>query len=187
MLIFFKRVNGSEIVGYVDGEQRKYVLLRIELSTVEKMEHIIPIACDHGGFEMKQYLVEKLTEAGYEVDDYGCYSPESVDYPDMIHPLASAIEHGEFPLGIILCGSGNGAQMTANHHHNVRAALCWNVELAKLARQHNNANILALPGRFISNELAWEMVQAFLNTGFEGGRHERRVAKIEPIENHDDE
>ena len=187
MLIFFKRVSSSEIVGYVDGEQRKYVLLRIELSTVEKMEHIIPIACDHGGFEMKQYLVEKLAEAGYEVDDYGCYGPESVDYPDMIHPLANAIEAGEYPLGIILCGSGNGAQMTANHHHNVRAALCWNVELAKLARQHNDANILALPGRFISNELAWEMVQAFLTTDFEGGRHARRVAKIEPIENHDDE
>ena len=174
-------------MGYVDGEQRKYVLLRIELSTVEKMEHIIPIACDHGGFEMKQYLVEKLAEAGYEIDDYGCYGPESVDYPDMIHPLANAIEAGEYPLGIILCGSGNGAQMTANHHHNVRAALCWNVELAKLARQHNDANILALPGRFISNELAWEMVQAFLTTDFEGGRHARRVAKIEPIENHDDE
>ena len=187
MLIFFKRVSGSEIVGYVNGEQRKYVLLRIELSTVEKMEHIIPIACDHGGFEMKQYLIEKLTEAGYEIDDYGCYGPESVDYPDMIHPLASDIEHGKYPLGIILCGSGNGAQMTANHHHNVRAALCWNVELAKLARQHNNANILALPGRFIPNELAWEMVQAFLSTGFEGGRHARRVAKIEPIENYDDE
>ena len=155
-----------------------------------KMEPIIPIASDHGGFEMKQYLVEKLTEAGYKVHDYGTYSPESVDYPDMIHPLASAIERKEYPLGIILCGSGNGAQMTANHHHDVRAALCWNVELAKLAklaRQHNDANILALPGRFISNELAWEMVQVFLHTEFEGGRHTRRVQKIEPIENHDDE
>lgn len=148
----------------------------------EKMEHIIPIASDHGGFEMKQFLIEKLTEAGYKVDDYGCYSPESVDYPDMIHPLATAIETGKYPLGIILCGSGNGAQMTANHHHNVRAALCWNVELAKLARQHNNANILALPGRFIPNELAWEMVQAFLCTDFEGGRHTRRVEKIESYE-----
>lgn len=186
MLIFFKRISGSEIVWYVGAEQRKYVLLRIELSTVEKMEHTIPIASDHGGFEMKQYIVEKLVRAGYDVDDYGCYSPESVDYPDMIHPLASDIEKGRYPLGIILCGSGNGAQMTANHHHNVRAALCWNVELAKLARQHNDANILALPGRFISNELAWEMVQVFINTGFEGGRHAKRVEKIEPIESHDD-
>ena len=105
----------------------------------------------------------------------------------MIHPLANAIEAGEYPLGIILCGSGNGAQMTANHHHNVRAALCWNVELAKLARQHNDANILALPGRFISNELAWEMVQVFLHTDFEGGRHLRRIEKIEQIQRNDNE
>ena len=146
------------------------------------MNRIIPIASDHGGFEMKQFLVEKLLEAGYEVRDFGTYTPESVDYPDMIHPLATAIEKGEYPLGIILCGSGNGAQMTANHHHNVRAALCWNVELARLARQHNDANILTLPGRFIPNELAWKMVQAFLNTEFEGGRHSRRVEKIEQTE-----
>ena len=152
-----------------------------------KMEHIIPIASDHGGFEMKQFLVGKLNEAGFEVKDFGTHSPESVDYPDMIHPLANAIEAGEYPLGIILCGSGNGAQMTANHHHNVRAALCWNVELAKLARQHNDANILALPGRFISNELAWEMVQVFLHTDFEGGRHLRRIEKIEQIQRNDNE
>lgn len=143
------------------------------------MNRIIPIASDHGGFEMKKFLIAKLVEEGYEVKDYGTYTTESVDYPDYIHPLASAIESGEFPLGIILCGSGNGAQMTANHHHNVRAALCWNVELARLARQHNDANILALPGRFIPFELAWEMVQVFLNTDFEGGRHARRVEKIE--------
>jgi len=152
------------------------------LSTSCEMKRIIPIASDHGGFEMKQYLIEKLQEAGYEVKDYGTHSTESVDYPDMIHPLASAIEHGEYPMGIILCGSGNGAQMTANHHHHVRAALCWNVELAELARRHNDANILSLPGRFISNELAWEMVQTFLNTPFDGGRHTRRVEKIEQIE-----
>ena len=150
------------------------------------MEQIIPIASDHGGFEMKQYLIDKLKNTGYKIRDFGTFSSKSVDYPDMIHPLASAIEHGEYPLGIILSGSGNGAQMTANHHHNVRAALCWTVELAKLARQHNDANIIALPGRFISNELAWEMVQTFLHTDFEGGRHKRRVEKIEPIENHDD-
>ena len=152
-----------------------------------KMEHIIPIASDHGGFKMKEFLIEKLKEAGYMVKDFGTYSDESVDYPDMIHPLASAVEHGEYPLGVILCGSGNGAQMTANHHHNVRAALCWNVELAKLARQHNDANILALPGRFIPNELAWEMVQAFLHTDFEGGRHLRRIEKIEQIQRNENE
>ena len=144
-----------------------------------KMNRIIPIASDHGGFDMKRFLIEKLTDSGYEVHDFGTHSADSVDYPDMIHPLATAISRGEFPLGIILCGSGNGAQMTANHHNHVRAALCWNVELAKLARQHNDANILALPGRFISLDLAWEMVQAFLSTDFEGGRHTRRVEKIE--------
>ena len=143
------------------------------------MSQIIPIASDHGGYPMKQFIVEKLQDAGYEIRDFGTHSTDSVDYPDMIHPLATAISREEFPLGIILCGSGNGAQMTANHHPHVRAALCWNVELAQLARQHNNANILALPGRFISNELAWEMVQAFLSTEFEGGRHTRRVEKIE--------
>ena len=143
------------------------------------MKETILIACDHGGFAMKQFIVEKLTENGYEIKDYGCFSPESVDYPDMIHPLAQDIQDGKFPLGIILCGSGNGAQMTANHHPRVRAALCWNVELGKLARQHNNANILALPGRFISNELAWSIVDAFLHTDFEGGRHARRIEKID--------
>ncbi|HJH60569.1 MAG TPA: ribose 5-phosphate isomerase B [Bacteroidetes bacterium] len=143
------------------------------------MKRIIPIASDHGGFAMKSYLIERLKENGYEVKDYGCYSDDSVDYPDMIHPLATDIQNGKYSLGIIICGSGNGAQMTANKHPHVRAALCWNVELGKLARQHNDANILSLPGRFISNETAWDIVQAFLNTDFEGGRHIRRIEKIE--------
>ena len=143
------------------------------------MKRIIPIASDHGGFAMKSYLIERLKENGYEVKDYGCYSDDSVDYPDMIHPLATDIQNGKYSLGIIICGSGNGAQMTANKHPHVRAALCWNVELGKLARQHNDANILSLPGRFISNETAWDIVQAFLNTDFEGGRHMKRIEKIE--------
>ena len=142
----------------------------------------IPIASDHGGFEMKQFLIEKLKEAGYNVVDYGTDNLESVDYPDLIHPLASDINKGKYELGIILCGSGNGAQMTANKYPNVRAALCWNEELAKLARQHNNANIISLPGRFISNDLAWEMVKIFLSTDFEGGRHIRRIEKINKIQ-----
>ena len=128
---------------------------------------------------MKQFLIGKLEESGYEVKDFGTHSPESVDYPDMIHPLAEAIETGQYPMGIILCGSGNGAQMTANHHRGVRAALCWNVEIAELARRHNDANILALPGRFVSEELAWEMVKVFLETPFDGGRHTKRIEKIE--------
>lgn len=146
------------------------------------MSQIIPIASDHGGFEMKQFLIEKLIESGYEVMDYGTYNTDSVDYPDYIHPLAYAISNGDYPLGIILCGSGNGAQMTANKHPHVRAALCWNEELTKLARQHNDANILSLPGRFIPFDLAWKMVQLFLTTPFEGGRHLRRIEKIELID-----
>ncbi len=147
-----------------------------------KMNQIIPIASDHGGYEMKQFLIERLKDAGYEVMDFGTHSADSVDYPDMIHPLAKAIEKGEYPIGIILCGSGNGAQMTANKHPHVMAPLCWNEEFAKLARQHNDANILALPGRFIPFDQAWRMVQLFLTTPFEGGRHVRRVEKIEQID-----
>lgn len=139
---------------------------------------ILALATDHGGFEMKEFIKGKLLESGCQVHDFGTNSNESVDYPDMIHPLASAINKGEFERGIILCGSGNGAQMVANKYPNVRAALCWSVEQAKLAREHNNANIISLPGRFVSFELAWEMVQVFLDTAFEGGRHQRRVEKI---------
>lgn len=139
---------------------------------------IIPIACDHGGFEMKEFICESLIKEGYEVKDYGTYSSESVDYPDFIHPLAKDINNEVYKLGIIICGSGNGAQMVANKYPKVRAALCWTEEIAKLARQHNNANILALPGRFINKELAISMVKIFLTTDFEGGRHAVRVNKV---------
>jgi len=141
----------------------------------------IPIACDHGGFEMKEYLKNKLTKLGYDIEDMGTYSDASVDYPDMIHPLAKNINDGKYQLGIILCGSGNGAQITANKYRNVRAALCWNLEQAQLAREHNNANIMSLPGRFIKKDLAMEMTLNFLNKEFEGGRHQRRVEKISKI------
>ena len=139
---------------------------------------IIPIACDHGGFEMKEFIREHLLKEGYEVKDFGTYSSESVDYPDFIHPLAREINNGTFELGIIICGSGNGAQMVANKYPKVRAALCWTEEITRLARQHNNANILALPGRFIDKELAFSMVKIFLTTNFEGGRHTLRINKI---------
>jgi ribose 5-phosphate isomerase B len=139
---------------------------------------IIPIACDHGGFEMKEFIKARLAEEGYQLKDYGTYSSQSVDYPDFIHPLAKEIDNGTYKIGIILCGSGNGAQMTANKYPHVRAALCWTEEIAKLARQHNNANIIALPGRFVDNELALKMVKIFLTTDFEGGRHATRVEKI---------
>lgn len=141
-------------------------------------QKILPIACDHGGFEMKEYLCKKLSTLGYLINDMGTFSSDSVDYPDMIHPLAKAVNDGKFEMGIILCGSGNGAQMTANKYPNIRAALCWNLEQARLAREHNNANILSLPGRYIDNSLAMEMTLEFLNTEFEGGRHQRRIEKI---------
>lgn len=138
----------------------------------------LPIACDHGAYAMKQYLVQALEKEGYKVIDMGTHSEESIDYPDMIHPLAKAVNEGKYPLGIILCGSGNGAQMTANKYPNVRAGLCWEPEQAKLIRMHNNANIMSLPGRFVSFEMALDMVHLFLDTPFEGGRHQQRVEKI---------
>jgi ribose 5-phosphate isomerase B len=141
-------------------------------------KRIIPIAADHGGFEMKSFLLEKLVEKGYEVKDFGTYSDGSVDYPDFIHPLASEVNAGNYARGIIICGSGNGAQMVANKYPNVRAALCWSEEIARLARQHNDANILALPGRFVSKEAGLSMALVFLSTEFEGGRHANRVEKI---------
>ena len=143
--------------------------------------NVLGIASDHGGYEMKQFLIEKLNESGYQIKDFGTYSEESVDYPDFIHPIASAINYGKLQRGIILCGSGIGAQITANKYPNVRAALGWNEEQAKLSRQHNDANILSLPGRFVSFDLAWKMVEIFLNTEFEGGRHIKRVKKISQL------
>ncbi len=139
---------------------------------------ILALGSDHGGYEMKEFLKNQLENAGYKVKDFGTYSESSVDYPDIIHPIAKAINDGEYTTGIIMCGSGNGAQMTANKYANVRAGLCWNVEQAKLTRMHNNANILSLPGRFIEFDTAWEMVTTFLETKFEGGRHIGRVEKI---------
>ena len=138
----------------------------------------IAIACDHAGFEYKEKLVEYLRSKGNEVKDFGTNSPESMDYPDTVHPLAVAVENGEFEKGIVLCGSGNGVSITANKHQGIRAALCWNVELAELARRHNNANVLVLPARFIDNVTAINIVETFLSTPFDGGRHERRVEKI---------
>ena len=139
---------------------------------------VIAIASDHGGFEMKEFIKTKLEASGYSTKDFGTNSDNSVDYPDMIHPLAEAINNGNFKIGIILCGSGNGAQMTANKYPGVRAGLCWNEEQATLTRRHNNANILSLPGRFVPFELAWKITLRFLTTDFEGGRHTIRVDKI---------
>ena len=127
---------------------------------------------------MKEFLVGYLAAKGYEVMDFGCDSPESVDYPDFGHQLGDAIDNGELEIGVGLCGSGEGMSMTLNHHEKVRAGLCWNTEVATLIRQHNNANIIVFPARFISNDEAVAMLEKFFETPFEGGRHERRVAKI---------
>lgn len=139
---------------------------------------IIPMACDHAGYELKEYLKKYLTEKGYEIKDFGTYSSDSVDYPDMIHPLAKEINEGVYEIGVIMCGSANGVSMVANKYPNVRCALCWEEDIAKLAKQHNNANIISLPARFISQEKASLILDAFLTTDFEGGRHQKRVDKI---------
>ena len=136
---------------------------------------MLGIASDHAGFEMKEELKKFLKEKGYEVKDFGTHSPESMDYPDVAHPLAESVEKGEVSQGIALCGSGNGISMTLNKHQGI---ICWNEELAALARQHNDANVLSLPARFISVELAKKIVEKFLESSFEGGRHLRRVNKI---------
>lgn len=138
----------------------------------------IGIASDHAGYEMKEFLVGYLDAMGYEVLDFGTHSPDSVDYADFAHPLAEAIENGELERGIALCGSGEGMTMTLNKHQGIRAALCWNTELASLARRHNDANVLVMPARFIEPEVALEIVNTFLHTDFEGGRHQRRIEKI---------
>ncbi len=138
----------------------------------------IAVGCDHAGFPIKDSIIHLLEERDIEVRDFGTDSEESVDYPDFVHPVAEAVEKGAAQLGIVICGSGNGVAMAANKHAGIRAALCWKEELAELARQHNDANVLALPARFVSEELALSMVDAFLNASFEGGRHLRRVEKI---------
>ncbi|MCF6367030.1 MAG: ribose 5-phosphate isomerase B [Bacteroidales bacterium] len=138
----------------------------------------IALASDHAGYETKQVLIEMLKKQGHKTKDFGTYSVESADYPDFAHPMASAVENGDFDLGISLCGSGNGINMTVNKHQGIRSALCWNVEIAELARLHNDANICSLPARFVSVDLAKEIVNKFLETDFEGGRHIKRIEKI---------
>jgi len=139
------------------------------------------IACDHAGYDMKMQLLQTELFKDATVKDMGTHSSDSMDYPDAIHPLASILNSDDSKMGIILCGSGNGVSMTANKYANVRAALCWNEEIASMARQHNNANILSIPARYITLEEAVKCVKAFLNTDFEGGRHQRRVEKISQV------
>ena len=143
-------------------------------------EKKIAFAADHAGYELKERIIRFLQEEGYTMlHDFGTHGTESTDYADYVHPLAEAVAAHRFDCGIVVCGSGNGVNITANKHDGIRSALCWNREIAELARAHNNANVCALPARFISEEEAREIVYAFLHTAFEGGRHERRVEKIE--------
>ena len=137
----------------------------------------VAIGCDHAGFNLKEVIKSKL-KSKCEFIDYGCNGSDSVDYPDYAHPVASSVENKEVAFGILICGSGNGINMTANKHAGIRSALCWEPEIASLSRLHNNANIVALPARFLDNEKALIIVETFLSTEFEGGRHERRVDKI---------
>jgi ribose 5-phosphate isomerase B len=138
----------------------------------------IAIGSDHAGFDYKQSLKQWLEKNNYTVVDYGTHSLDSVDYPDFAHPVADAVEKGEAVAGLLLCGSANGVAITANKHQGIRAALCWNEEIASLARQHNNANIVCIPARYVSSDEAEKILITFLRTPFEGGRHERRVEKI---------
>lgn len=139
---------------------------------------VIPIGADHAGFSLKEKVIQHLKKRGFETKDFGCFSEESIDYPDFGHPVASMVEENVGMKGILICGSGNGINMTANKHQGVRSALCWKKEIAELARLHNDANIIALPARFITEEEAIEMIDVFLTTDFEGGRHQMRVNKI---------
>ncbi|MEM1135221.1 MAG: ribose 5-phosphate isomerase B [Bacteroidota bacterium] len=138
----------------------------------------IALGADHAGYDLKEIIKPVVELAGHEVKDFGTYSSDSTDYPDFAHPVASAVEKGEYKLGILICGTGNGVAITANKHQGIRAGLCWNKEVAALVKQHNNANILCLPGRFIEEEEAKAAVTVFLTTDFEGGRHARRIGKI---------
>lgn len=137
----------------------------------------LAIASDHAGYDYKE-IIKKFLGDQYEIQDFGTYSPDSVDYPDFVHPAATSVEKGDNDFGILICGSGQGVAITANKHQDIRCALCWMPELAELARQHNNANMIAIPARFIASELAIEIITKFLNTDFEGGRHQNRVSKI---------
>ena len=144
------------------------------------MTYRVALGADHAGFDLKEKIKSQLENSGHFIDDFGTYSDESVDYPDFVHPVSEAIENKEYDYGILVCGSANGVAMTANKHKGIRAAICWNEMLAKLARSHNDANILCLAGRFIDYELAKEIVDVFLSTKFDGGRHQRRIDKMNP-------
>lgn len=157
-----------KLIYFVKFDMKKKKLRKMKLA----------IASDHAGFKLKKKLNSYLINEGYEIKDFGTDTTESVDYPEFGHAIADAIEKGEFDFGITICGSGNGISMTANKHQNIRSAICWNTEISKLARAHNNANICSLPGRFLTLEEAIIILDTFIKTTFDSGRHERRIKKI---------
>ncbi len=149
------------------------------MATTFDLSKPIAIGCDHAGFEYKGGVIEHLKGMGYQVKDFGSFSADSVDFPDFAHPTAASVDSGETSFGILLCGSANGVAITANKHKGVRAAICWQKDIAELARKHNSANIICIPARFVSLHYTLEMIESFMNTAFDGGRHERRVNKID--------
>jgi len=148
------------------------------MALFEQGEKPIGLASDHAGYEIKKYIADLFEEQGIRYIDFGTYGTESVDYPDFAHKLGTAIDNGECEFGIAVCGTGNGINMALNRHQKVRSALCWNTEVARLVRAHNNANVLTMPGRMITQREAYDMVRIFFNTPFEGGRHQNRIDKI---------
>jgi ribose 5-phosphate isomerase B len=176
LLTMLSTINSQKFKSY---PHYTYICVEINVKRLNTriMKRKIAIAADHAGFEYKEIVKNYLSE-NFEVQDFGTFSTDSVDYPDFVHPAATSVENGENELGILLCGSGNGVQITANKHQKIRCALCWMPEIATLARQHNDANMISIPARFISKELAIEIVNNFLSTDFEGGRHQKRVDKI---------
>jgi ribose 5-phosphate isomerase B len=155
-----------------------YLCKNTSMNTSFDFSKPIAVGADHAGFEYKTVIVDLLQNKGFEVKDFGTYNKDSVDYPDFAHPVADAVDKGQASLGVLICGSANGVAITANKHPNVRAAICWQTEIARLAREHNNSNIICFPARYISLPMAEEMVNVFIKTSFAGGRHEKRVEKI---------
>lgn len=151
------------------------------MSLFDKAVTPIGLASDHAGFDAKQIVIKMLEEKGIPFKDFGTYSTDSTDYPDYAHPLAVSVENGECYPGVAICGTGNGINMVMNKHQGIRSALCWNKEIAEMARLHNDANVLAMPGRYLSEEEIYDILVVFLNTPFEGGRHQGRIDKI-PLE-----
>lgn len=179
-MLVFKILYGRHPANLANPIIRGYSFLCTKAINMNIFDTTKPVAigADHAGYEYKTVLADLLREKGFKVKDFGTNNPDSVDYPDFAHPVSSAIESGEAEWGVLVCGSANGVAITANKHQGIRAAICWQSDVARMARQHNNANIVCIPARFISTPQAEEIVNVFFATAFEGGRHANRVGKI---------